>query len=214
MKVIINGRQADCSKEDFIKYQYLKKQFETAKAAAGTETIPQQRRYLSRFCNSYERLPQLLKFYKLHRKEGTTEKWFSMLRYEWCMFDNVGQFEKKLKIIFKRHPEAWPLMMNTKETKQFRALADPVTLYRGAGLINRLGLSWTTSKQVAARFMNYKRYRQPDSVLLTGKFLRRQIVAIKNGRGEAEVIVLPTEQNILTAESFWERATRCEITER
>lgn len=157
--------------------------------------------FLLQNCNSYQRLPHLLKFYAIHRAAQTQATWFKLFGAEWTGLDNVGVYQKKIRPILKRHPGLWPLMMTPAERRLYRALPDPVIAYRAAGRINRLGLSWSTSKPAAERFVRLARYRQPDPRILTGTFPRRQIVAVKTDRDEAELIIL-AGPNHLTSEEI------------
>jgi len=91
------------------------------------------REHLLRFCNSYERLPAILKTFRDFKKKQKTAEWFRILGEEWSSCDNVGLYAKKIKSIFSANQRHWVEMMNEKEHKLYDALPKKIVLYRGAG---------------------------------------------------------------------------------
>jgi hypothetical protein len=144
----------------------------------------------------------LLDFYPALRERGRAGEWFGYLGEEWEVCDNIGLYLKKLRPILGRHPRLWGRLMSPSERISYLALPYPVLLFRGAGPLNRLGLSWATSREVATKFLSYDRYRQERPLLLVGRFCRGQVVAVKEGRGEQEVIVLAEDKNIVQEEEI------------
>lgn len=62
-------------------------------------------------------------------------------------------------------------------------------MYRGCYKTNKRGFSWSLEREVAARSPFLYRYRQDDQALLVrATVAKRDIVALKHDREEAEVI--------------------------
>ena len=67
--------------------------------------------------------------------------------------------------------------------------SDQLTVYRGCYATNKWGFSWSLEREVAARLPFLHRYRQEDQALLVrATVAKRDIVALKHDRQEAEVI--------------------------
>jgi hypothetical protein len=81
-------------------------------------------------------------------------------------------------------------MMTYEERDQLEALPDVVTIYRGCYQNNKHGLSWSLSKEIAEKFPLLNRYWRPTEqpYLVTAKVNKDDIIALKNDRGESEVI--------------------------
>ena len=82
-----------------------------------------------------------------------------------------------------------PLMMTAEELSALLALPEQVTIYRGCGPDNMYGVSWTLDKNVAMCFPYKGLYVQSEPLLITAKIDRKDIVALKLGCDESEVIV-------------------------
>lgn len=68
-------------------------------------------------------------------------------------------------------------------------LPSRVTTYRGCFQHNKEGLSWSMDRQIAASFPLLNGYRSKGQpLLITATVEREKILALKNGRDEAEVI--------------------------
>lgn len=82
-------------------------------------------------------------------------------------------------------------LMDEEELRQYRALEDTVTVYRGVTPYNRRnvkGLSWTLDRERAEWFAH--RFCE-DGTVYTAQISKEYIFAIFNGRNEAEVVVDP-----------------------
>lgn len=82
-------------------------------------------------------------------------------------------------------------LMDEEELRQYRALEDTVTVYRGVTPYNRRnvkGLSWTLDRERAEWFAH--RFGE-DGTVYTAQISKEYIFAIFNGRNEAEVVVDP-----------------------
>ena len=151
------------------------------------------------FANTYEILPLLLDM----QTEVDQEAWLHMIGEHWPDFDNVSQhaFELSMNIPSGNIPE----MMDVGERKALAALPDVVTIYRGCDRASTDGLCWTLDKSIAERFLQFDRYRRADPVIVTATVHRADITAIKLGRNEQEVIVMPdavtiTDINVIHGE--------------
>jgi hypothetical protein len=141
-----------------------------------------------RRANSYSRLGVLVAAYreaKCRRKLGA---WFAKLRQEWSCCDNVWFYAPELRNIFLDNREHWGSTMDEAETRALRGLPATVTCFRGCGLRNLLGLSWTLSRAVAKRFPVLRRYRADYPLLVCAEVPRELVVAVKLDRNEKEVV--------------------------
>lgn len=141
-----------------------------------------------RFCNSYNRLPTLL---DLHPRAIKSE-WLALLGRKWSSCDNISEHLHDLLHVL---PWYAPIteMMTEIEVDAYQALPDIVTVYRGAGRINRMGASWSLDKEVARRFPTLNRYQQNTPMLYTARVRKERILAVKLDREEAEVITFDAE---------------------
>jgi hypothetical protein len=153
-----------------------------------------------KWANSYERLPILLTF----RRRVPPEVWLQALGDEWIHMDNVGRLLRALRNSpLGDRIESGPVleMMTPEELLAFAALPDPVPIYRGCYRRNRRGISWSTSREVAATFPAYQRYWGPGQPLLIEATVAKQgVLAVKLGRDECEVITLlaqPLREHLL-----------------
>jgi len=143
------------------------------------------------WANSYGRLPVLL---NLAPTTGCGEElwktWFSVLGDQWTTCDNIGVHKASLYRLMVKHRDRWPDIMTSAERAILVALPDTVTLFRGCGPKNKLGLSWSLSREVAERFPFSSRYRTTGPRILTARVPKKRIVGIKTDRSEDEVIAL------------------------
>lgn len=154
------------------------------------------------WANSYQRMPLLIDAMPSRLEPGQRRQWLKLLGEEWISCDNVGPYREDLAYAFETSPGDWRLLMDKKERARYDALPAQVRLYRGCGRINRLGLSWTENKEIAARFPKLSRYRTPNPVLLEAVVPKERIVAAKDGRGEAEIVALVEERYIRREKSL------------
>jgi hypothetical protein len=156
-----------------------------------------------RFTNSYDRLPTLMDAYNLGRGQDYLQSWFLALAENWSSCDNISRFHSDLKIIFRRHRNLWAEMTPIDERGAFDALPEVVTIYRGCGPQNRLGLSWSLSREIAAAFPFLNRYKTPSPRLITARIKRANIVGLMlGGRGEDEAIALVSPADVVSEEAL------------
>lgn len=139
--------------------------------------------------DSYSRLPALIEMCSGLQLAGRESIGFVLLGKWWSVCDNVSEYLDDLASIM---PEAGPVisMMDAAERAEFESLPDVVTVYRGAGKVNRWGASWSLDKRVAMGFPSLQRYWQKYPMLYTAMVPKNRILAIKLDRGEQEVVTL------------------------
>lgn len=135
-------------------------------------------------CDSYSRLPTLLELEPLIEQSDLLK----LFGEEWSGFDNIGLYVYQILPLLKG-AKAIPEMMDNRELSELRNLPDVFKIYRGCYQNNKCGLSWSLSKDVAAKFPTLYRYRQQGTPLLVIAEVRREdVIAIKLGREEREII--------------------------
>lgn len=86
-------------------------------------------------------------------------------------------------------------LMNDDDLEIYKALPESVTVHRGhQGNRNKQGLSWTTDKERAEWFA--RRFDGPDPRVTSGVVAKSDIIAHFGGRGEDEIVVLPSDVNV------------------
>jgi hypothetical protein len=156
-----------------------------------------------RFTNSYNRLPTLLDAYKRGWGRRHPDTWFAVLSECWSSCDNISRFQRELETIFRRHRGLWVEMTPSNERQSLDALPQVVTVFRGCGTENKLGLSWSLSREIAAGFPFLHRYKTPNPLLITARIKRANIVGLMfEDRGEDEVIALVSPANVVSEEAL------------
>lgn len=149
-----------------------------------------------RWCNSFERLPELLAM----RRAMSTPDWWRLLGAEWDGFDNVGAYRDRLHGFFlKANPTNLLAMMRGHEARALASMPDVLTVYRGCFNVNADGLCWSLCKPTAERFPTLNRYRRDhDTPLLVTGTVPKSHAVLKLCRKEREVVsahVTATERN-------------------
>lgn len=142
--------------------------------------------HVLRCCDSYQRLPEVLALKRRMYKRD----WWRLLGEEWSGFDNLSAYRIDLThLLDTARIRDLHAMMNDAERTALAAQSETFTVYRGCYTVNRAGLSWTLSREVAERFPKLKRYRRTDDtpLLLTGQAIRSRSV-MKLDRDEQEVV--------------------------
>jgi hypothetical protein len=152
-----------------------------------------------RFCNSYNRLETLIELADAYFDGDCfleVFEWLQLLGEEWQNCDNIAQWAGALDDTpfaeLADAPDDWRhCMMTPDELEAFNALPRLVTVWRGCYAHNKRGLSWSLSREVAERFPLLHRYRRDGQpLLIRAEVARDQILALKLGRNEAEVIAV------------------------
>lgn len=136
--------------------------------------------------NSYEHLGMLLQL----RRQMSVPDWWRLLGEWWSSCDNIFAHKDRLRAyLLKANGSNLRAMMSSHERRAVGYLPPVVTVYRGCYAVNRDGLSWTLSREVAVRFPTQNRYRRTGDVplLLTGAVERQRLV-LKLDRKEREAI--------------------------
>ena len=135
------------------------------------------------WCDSYSRLPRLLELAgRMERGE-----WLQLLGSMWSICDNIGPHRLQLRALL---PPAGPVteLMESAEADAYLALPDRLTIYRGCGERNLLGVSWSLERETAARFPLLHRDRQARPLLVTATVRKAHVLAVKLDRSETEII--------------------------
>jgi hypothetical protein len=142
-----------------------------------------------RFCDSYSRLPTLV---DLYFETGGSDEWWRQLGECWTVCDNIGAYKQFLApLLAHATPHQRTLMMTADEQAALAELPPVLTVYRGGYALNRTGLSWSLSRDVAAGFPFLGRYARhllgEQPLLMTGR-VRRDRCVLQQGRDESEII--------------------------
>lgn len=136
-------------------------------------------------CDSYERADLLVSLiYKMDPQD-----WLAAVGEWWSGCDNLGAYQRWFSFLL---PDRGPVdvMMTPEEREAWQALPEQVTIYRGTRRPTVLGASWSLDRDVAVRFPTLNRYRHGGPPwLITATVRKRNILAIKLDREEAEAIV-------------------------
>jgi hypothetical protein len=161
--------------------------------------------YVARYANSYTRMDEILKF----RSKLTRLDWLALLGEGWPCCDNLITYYELLRRILKT---TGPLraMMNLQENAAYDALPVRITIYRGCGEANMMGMSWSLDKAVANSFPYTNRYKVPDPLLVTSTVSKRKVLAFKKGRDEDEIITFSArffskEPSVAPSPEWWSK---------
>ena len=139
----------------------------------------------SEFCNSYQRIPAIL---RLESDPAEPLKWFRLLGEEWTDCDNVGQYKDEILERLRDATRAQlDAMMNEEEQAAWADLPDEITAFRGCSAINQDGMSFSLSRDIAANFLSLHRYETEEPLLVEAKIPKRFSV-LKLVRSEQEII--------------------------
>lgn len=139
-----------------------------------------------RWCNSFERLPEVLAM----RRLMSAPDWWRLLGAEWDGFDNVGAHRDRLRgYLAKANASNRRAMMRSQEARALAAMPEMLTVYRGCHDINADGLCWSLSREIAERFPTLNRYRRAGDtpLLITGK-VPKSLAVLKLCRKEREIV--------------------------
>ena len=149
-------------------------------------TFATAHKFLTSWADSYSRLPMLLHL----RRYMSAPDWWRLLGVCWTTCDNIATHKERLRAyLLKANERNLRAMMRTHEARAVSYLPPVITVYRGCYAVNRSGLSWTLSRDVAAQFPSFMRYRRDGDapLLLTGTVPRSRVV-LKLDRKEREAV--------------------------
>jgi hypothetical protein len=169
---------------------------ETVTPSLPTYNYDQAHQLLFRYSDSYTRLKMLLRF---SHAMPDGDEWLRLLGENWPSCDNISEHMVDLRVLI---PQNGPClqMMDEDEKRRWNELPEIVTIYRGCGIRNINGISWTLDRAIAESFPTLNRYKVPDPYLITATVNKNDIVADKLGRQEAEVITF--RANVVTLEEL------------
>ena len=130
------------------------------------------------------------------------ESGFRFLGEQWQMLETSACLAGWIEHAVARRQlsAARRVFMDSDERAAYAALPPRITVWRGCGSVqSAIGLSWTTDRAVAERFAEYavggrRRYFGmvgTAPLLATANVRKSDVFAVKLGRDEHEVIVLP-----------------------
>ena len=95
-----------------------------------------------------------------------------------------------------------PELMTTVERVAFDALPDHITVFRGCGMINKAGCSWTLDRDIATKVPFMSAYPADQPILLTAIIPKHRAAALKLERFGREVIVFGLSDEAWKQESL------------
>lgn len=122
----------------------------------------------------------------------TSREYWTVLGSIWTDTENMWQSEEDWQYFLENGPAGHLAMMDEDERALFYQLPDEFTVYRGFQIDGRWeSMSWTTDKSIAEFFA--KRLLHPDETpyIAEGKVKKEHVIALFQGRGESEIVVLP-----------------------
>jgi hypothetical protein len=120
--------------------------------------------------------------------------WPEMLRGDWSGCDALPLSMLTVLRRLAIDEDARRRAMQPEALAFLAALPDRgITAWRGCYASNARGLSWSTSREVAARFPFLRRYRRHGEtpLLLRGSIDRKDIILFVMDREESEIVALP-----------------------
>lgn len=145
-------------------------------------------KWLMRHHNSYTKLDALLSA----RKFMPWQVFYKTLGYIWNESDNIAKHKYVLYRIFANSTRyQLSLLMDKKEKLALSQMPRIFTIYRGCYQNNRIGLSWTTDKEIAIGLTLRHRYQQTGKMrLLLKSEIKRENAILLLSRNEFEIIAL------------------------
>jgi hypothetical protein len=138
---------------------------------------------LAMMANSYSRLELVLSL----TMNMEPDDWLRLLGEQWECCDNISEYLEELRDLIGEFDPCWP-MMTDEEQERYRELPEEVAIYRGCGPDNVRGACWTLNRSTAETFPILNRYRVAKPLLVTARVKKADIVAVKLGREEDEII--------------------------
>lgn len=145
------------------------------------------------FVFMYERPYRFYAFKLIQNKLADKEYW-ELLGNIWTDTENAWQYRRDINKFFHPKKRDWSMriyMMDDEERKIFAQLPDRFIVYRGCGLKNKKGYSWTLSRTTAIFFAMRYRAKDDTAILLSVEVNKSDVLAYFDGRREQEIVVLP-----------------------
>lgn len=132
----------------------------------------------------------------------TEDTFWKLVSEVWTDSENIYQnFDKWVDLFLSRKDKNPTPSGEIIDKAFFASLPNDVVIYRGCGVKNKLGMSWTTKKDIAYGFSRRYVYSEP-AFLVTARVKKEDIFAVFTGRDEFEVVVLPDEISIIKEENI------------
>lgn len=138
------------------------------------------------------RADALLNVIHNHGEEISDRQYWELVSSVWTDSENIYQNAMEWAILLGSDRGEREAMMNEDELAIYRALPDPITVYRGAiEYLNDEGLSWTTNRERAHWFARrFASLRDGDAIVLTGTVAKKDALAYFDERNESEILVV------------------------
>ena len=155
-------------------------------------------KWLMRHHDSYSKLEALLSA----RKFMPWQVFYKTLGCIWNESDSISKHKYVLYRIFANSTRyQLSLLMDKREKLALSKMPEIFSIYRGCYQNNRIGLSWTTDKDIAVGFTLQNRYQQAGKMrLLLESKIKRENAILLLSRNEFEVIALKKVGKIKTIE--------------
>lgn len=144
------------------------------------------------------RLPALIEGW--HLGLARERDWLKVLGDQWIKCDNPSRYIDDLRLTTPfglvadgKIPNS--VMMSLAEQRCLSLLPDEFRIFRGCYRSNRAGVSWSLHKDAARNFPYLHRFYRPEEtpLLVEAVVQKRDVIALKLDRDEAEVITLRPE---------------------
>lgn len=146
-------------------------------------------RYLHRYFGSHQRS---LVFIELAEDMEPKQFW-TILHDQWSSFDAIDHFV--MKQVISGFSDEWSADYLGEDDRDFYdSLPDTVTIYRGQGATEAVGLSWTTDYEVARNFsLGHRGCNRADPVIIKANVAKHNIAGAYVNREESEILVFNTD---------------------
>lgn len=148
------------------------------------------------------RCDALIKVMHEHGEEISDRLYWKLVGNVWTDSENIYQNSLEWAILLGSDRGEREAIMSEEDLATYRALPDPITVYRGAiECLNEDGLSWSTDKKRAEWFARrFQNLRDGDAVVLTGTVAKEDALAYFSDRNESEILVVEGSVRITTVE--------------
>lgn len=117
----------------------------------------------------------------------------------WSGCDNTWDYRDAALHQLRQHAPMQLEALDKRSQRFHQSLEDEVVLWRGCSGDRILGLSWTMDAAVATRFaQGHRGITVPDSVIVSARYPKAEILSVFTDRKEAEIIVDPRKLRDLT----------------
>ena len=147
-------------------------------------TLTAARRYVAQHTNYLFSLSVILGLRPFMARPG----WLALLGESWESYFCVWRYIDELRAAL---PATGPVleMMTARGRARYAALPESLTIYRGCGSEERIGICWSLRREIAEKFRTFPGYGPVGRpILLTATVDKADVLAVKLDRDEDEVI--------------------------